>query len=490
MMSEPVSPQTPVIRTGSVATDSSYGGDAARLVASYGITMDPWQRLVLRDWLATGPDGGWRDFTCALTLPRQNGKNLCLEVRELFGAAVLGEQILHTAHEVKTAKSHFNRLKYFFGQRAHDPAAQFPELNAMVARVRNTNGQEAIELRNGGSIKVSARSRGAARGFTVDVVVIDEAQELSDDALEALAPTLAAAPLGNPQQVWTGTVPGPQAVCDAWVRLRKRGVEGEDGLSWIEWSVPSDNTSDGDDLVRRVNPALEVGRLRPKVIDGERKALSPGGFRRERLGQWPAEAVTRRAISDELWSASAADPPADGVRTAALVAASDGHWALAAAVRDAERRVHVNVVMTAPAPQSDPTPALEWLAARWRRLAEIVVFGGSVAPVAVQWMKDHRVPPKRCTVVSTGDYLSGCSVFLAGLSTGAVTHPAAPAGGGADALAWSVASCDRKERRSDGSFGWVVTRPNGDATPLEAVSLAAAAAATTTRNPGRKVQIL
>src|SRR5690606_32891311 len=174
------------------------------LAASYELVPDEWQRLVLDDWLATF-GGKWSALTCGLSVPRQNGKNALLEVRELFGMVGLGERILHTAHEVKTAQKHFRRLKHFFGSRADDPGAKFPELNALVETVRSVNGQEAIFLKNGGSVELVARSKNSGRGFTVDVLVMDEAQEMAEDALEALMPTTSAAPSGNPQWIFTGT---------------------------------------------------------------------------------------------------------------------------------------------------------------------------------------------------------------------------------------------------------------------------------------------
>ena len=63
---------------------STYGDLAADLASDYGLTPDPWQQIVLDDWLAEG-SGRWLSLTCGLSVPRQNGKNALLEVRELFG---------------------------------------------------------------------------------------------------------------------------------------------------------------------------------------------------------------------------------------------------------------------------------------------------------------------------------------------------------------------------------------------------------------------
>src|SRR5690606_13871961 len=171
----------------------SDADDAEFLAASYGLTPDEWQRLVLEDWLAVRPDGRWASLKCGLAVPRQNGKNALLEIRELYGMVALGEKFLHTAHEVKTARKAFLRIASFF-----ENPRKWPELAELVKEIRRTNGQEAVVLHNGGSVEFVARSKGSGRGFTVDVLVMDEAQELGDDALEALMPTTAASPLGNP----------------------------------------------------------------------------------------------------------------------------------------------------------------------------------------------------------------------------------------------------------------------------------------------------
>ena len=160
----------------SPATES-LGDLAVALAAAYKLNADPWQEHVLNHWLAVGEDG-WANMTCGLAVPRQNGKNAVIEIRELFGTIGRGEKILHTAHEVKTAQKHFLRLKHFFGECANDPDAKFPDLNALVASIRNVNGQEAVYLKNGGSIEIAARSKGSGRGFTVDVSVAVDGCEL------------------------------------------------------------------------------------------------------------------------------------------------------------------------------------------------------------------------------------------------------------------------------------------------------------------------
>jgi len=290
----------------------SLGDEAADFAAAFGLVLDPWQRLVLRDWLGVRDwvslaiRGRYTCKTAGLSVPRQNGKNAIIEARELFGMVVLGETFLHAAHEVKTTKKAFKRLQYFFGKQVADPKAKFPELNALVTEVRLTNGQEAIYLSTGGSIEFIARSSGSGRGFTVDVLVLDEAQHLTDEELEAIRSCISAAPLGNAQVIYTGTPPGPKVSGEVFKRIRTSAlVRRATKRCWHEWSADPD-TADPDDkrCLYLANPSLGMdrpGALDFAVIRGEREDLSLEGFLRERLGMWDEGHAKDGVITSTAW---------------------------------------------------------------------------------------------------------------------------------------------------------------------------------------------
>ena len=279
-------------------TVDDYAAEAAGFASAYGLTPDPWQERVLRAWLGVREDGKWASSRCGLSVPRQNGKNALIEIRELFGMVGLGEKILHTAHEVKTSRKAFLRLCSFF-----ENTRKFPELAKLVAPggIRRTNGQEAILLTNGGSVEFVARSRGSARGFTVDVVVMDEAQEMSDDALEALSPTTAAAPLKNRQLIWTGTPPAPGMSSQVWSRMREESLKDQTvRVCWHEWSANPESDLDDPETWAQANPALGL-RVNEEDLKEDRQSFSDEGFARERLGVW-STATTRGVIPMDAWS--------------------------------------------------------------------------------------------------------------------------------------------------------------------------------------------
>ena len=164
------------------AVSYSDGEDAEALAEEMGLDLIPWQRPVLYDLCARDERDRPAYVTAGLSVPRQNGKNAILEAFELYVLAVCGWHVLHTAHRVKTTKKSFRRLVRYFTDKRH------PDVCALVESIRYTNGEEAIYLTNGGSIEFSARSRAGNRGFDdIQLVVFDEAQELTDDQMKALA---------------------------------------------------------------------------------------------------------------------------------------------------------------------------------------------------------------------------------------------------------------------------------------------------------------
>lgn len=275
----------PRVRIVPSAASRVDAADAVELASRYGLPPDAWQADVLEDWLGRCGTGGWAAGTCGLAVPRQNGKNGVLEMRELFGTVLLGERFLHTAHEVKTARRAFLRIVSFF-----ENEREFPELAALCKEVRRTNGQEAILLTNGGGVEFIARSKGSGRGFTVDVLVCDEAQDLTFDELAALLPTISAAPLGNPQVLLTGTPPDP-ARGELGAVFRNMRAEAESGrdkrIAWTDFGAAEGPLPDVDDrdLYWVHNPALEI-RVGMAEVERERSLMSAETFARERLGWW------------------------------------------------------------------------------------------------------------------------------------------------------------------------------------------------------------
>lgn len=456
------------------------GPDACALAAEYGMGMDEWQGLVLDAWLGRDARDRFTALSCGLSVPRQNGKNAVIEVRELYGLVATGEKFLHTAHEVKTARKAFLRLASYF-----DNAGEFPELAAMAVSIRRTNGQEGIYLSNGGTIEFSARSRGAARGFTVDTVVFDEAQELTDDQVEAMMSTMAAAPSGVRQLIYTGTPPGPGSPGTVFPRVRRSALDGSDPhLAWHEWSV--EDIGDVSDRARwyEANPALGI-RLDEDFTEAEMRTLTPDGFARERLGWW-ASSSDSCPVSEDDWRALAidkGDAPQDGRLAVGIKFSVDGsRVSYAAAVRPEEGTPYVELIETA-AMSKGTSWLADWLIEGRSKIAVAVIDGRSNVDNLVSRLNEGGFPKRGIAVPGTAGMVAASTRMLNAIREGEVSHM------GQRQLDDSALHAVKRPVGKDGAWAWGASG-EWDSTPMEAASLALWGAMTTKRRPGRKARVL
>ena len=273
----------------------SEGDRVADLAEAAGLHLDDWERWVLQQGLGRARDGKWAAFEVALIVARQNGKGAVLEALELaalflddFGV----DLILHSAHEFKTASEAFRRIQ--------GRIESSPSFKRRVRQVYLQRGAESGEMKNGKRLRFIARSGGSGRGFSADLVILDEAYELGDSQMAALLPTLSARP--NPQIWYTSTAGFPTSTQLGLVR--SRGLRGDDpSLAFFEWSADENNYDPADPACwAQANPGMGI-RITGEYIAKERAALSPAEFDRERLsiGDYPSEDGGWGVIGQDAW---------------------------------------------------------------------------------------------------------------------------------------------------------------------------------------------
>lgn len=446
-----------------VREGATFGDLAHQFAASYGLVQDPWQELIQNDWLRLDDQGRWAHLTCGLSVARQNGKNGALEVRELFGMVGLGERILHTAHQVKTAQKHFRRLKFFFGKKADDSSARFPELNALVAEVRNVNGQEAIFLTNGGSIEIVARSTGSGRGFTVDVLVCDEAQDMSDEDQEALLSATSSAPLGNPQWIYLGTPPGPKVNGEVFTRIRTEALAGKSSRrAWHEWSADPLDDLDDAAVWRAANPGLVTGRLLWDVVVGERGEMSDAGFARERLGMW-SQSVSQAVIDPAAWAAVLDEESVavDRLTLGVDVSPDQSMASVSVAGQRPDGLWHVELVEQR-AGTTWIVPSVVGLLER-NPIRAVVVDGMSPAAALLEQFKGHQVKP-----ITTGvrEMAAACQQLFAGVHEQSLRHIGQPQ------LSAALGGAGKRAVMNGDGWAWSRRSSTSDITALVAATLA------------------
>lgn len=272
-----------------------------------GFQLDPWQVISLEVILGERPDGKWACREAGYLVSRQNGKGGILHGLDLAGLYLFDDvrEILHTAHEHKTARKAYRELREIIKGTPH-LYAQVERRGTRVVGFRQSNEDCSITLRDGSVVRFIARSNNSARGFSPQMVIMDEAQECSFDTRAALKHTLRAQP--NPLVIWCGTVPTPKNNGEVFTMLRDRGRAGGDrSLGWIEYTAPPDCDLASDEAIEWTNPGMGY-RLSWESIDLDREAALLNdeeweNFCREALSHWPDDAQSARweILPREMW---------------------------------------------------------------------------------------------------------------------------------------------------------------------------------------------
>lgn len=455
--------------------DSDLGFAAIRLAEYAGLVLDDWQRWVLSLAMSERDDLRWVASRVGLVVPRQNGKGSVLEARELAGLFLLADEreLVHTAHELKTSGKHFVRMEKLI--------KGVPELDARVKRYNHTNGKEAIELHaddcpqqgadrpcpcvGGKVINFISRSKGSGRGFSGDLVVIDEAYDVPGKVTEALVPVISAR--DNPQIWYTTSSADDDAPARVIRRIRERALRGEaERLLYAEWSVPADADPDDRRNWAIANPALGI-RMRVETIEDERTGgeFDEAGFKKERLGVW-GETSGEAVISMGTWSARTEHDPefvaAPPFAFALEVDSAGTRASLGAASRRPDGLWHVELVK-AEAHTDWIVEACKTLQLR-NRGAPIVVRSarpGGAAPT-VKALEAAGVSLVKATL---RDMEQACSRFEAAVLDDELRHLDDP-------ILAAAVTAGVKQEREDGA--WIFDAPNTetDITPLRAVVMA------------------
>ena len=244
----------------------SKGEQAVKLYAMTGRSAQKWQALLLKDMMAQTAQGLWVHSTFGYTVPS-----------------------LHTAHLVQTAHASYEATKKLI-------------INILgkeyIAHDFKTRGMEHIMLATGGKIEYRTRTNTGALGEGFDLLVIDEAQEFTNDQATALKYVISASK--NPQKILLGTPPTSVSAGTEFVNLRKRVFAGETAdTGWAEWGIEKPVDIHDRKYWYQTNPSLGT-------LLTERAVLAEIGddetdFMIQRLGMW-YENNLKSAISEAEWA--------------------------------------------------------------------------------------------------------------------------------------------------------------------------------------------
>lgn len=298
------------------ARDGSLLRAVSAVAAKVGRLHDPAQDLTVDVLTSSWADGRPATLEAAIVCPRQNQKTFCLEnialtLMTMPGGAALA---VWSAHEVATAQETFRTFL--------DLAERYDWLGSRITHVSRATGREGIEFRGGRRLRFRARIKTGGRGLAGDLVILDEAFALEPEHMGSLLPILSTRPKGR---VVYGSS-APLARSDILRRLIARGRAGGPGApAFVEWRAPGSLAEPGcldgdclhepgtvgcvlDDerLVLVANPAAVYGRISMDYLRGERLALPPREYARERFG-WGEDPSTapQHPLDPSGWASTA-----------------------------------------------------------------------------------------------------------------------------------------------------------------------------------------
>lgn len=448
------------------------------LVASKcGISLDPWQVSIGTLLLGKRADGS---YACSvggagMSIPRQTGKT------HLVGGLVVllcvtrpDITVLWTAHRSKTSAESFKSLQGLVNRK---------ELARFVAGIRRANGQEAIEFKNGSRILFGAREQGFGRGFAaIDVEIFDEAQILTEKALDDMVPAMSVSHMGL--AVFMGTPPRPVDPGEVFTSKRLDCLKHDDpDTLWVEFGADRDCDPDDRQQWKKANPSFPH-RTSESSILRLRRQLSLDSFKREALGIWD-ENTTQRAIPSTMWDRGTVETrPDGGVFSFGLDMPPDRSMlTIGAVAKYPDSTAHIEMVEYRPVASEGLMWAVDWIVERWPRSAAVVIDSQSPAMALLPELTARGV-----RVIQTGaaDMGRACGRIIDMLNTGALTHLPDEQ---QPQLAEAVRNLTTRPIGQGGAFGWNRTGNDIDISPMVACTLAAYGAFTTKRDPNRRQEV-
>lgn len=278
--------------------------------AKMGVRHDEWQRGLARAMLSKRSDGLYAAGIggVLISICRQVGKTFTIG-SIIFALCVLipGLKVLWTAHRTRTSDETFKSLSGFARRKLVRP---------YMLPARAANGQQEIRFRNGSRIMFGARETGFGRGFDdVDIEVFDEAQILTQKALDDMVPATNVAK--NPLLIFMGTPPKPKDPAEIFTNRRDEALEIKQkqlqtGLAvasdmlYVEIGADEDADPDDREQWEKGNPSFPHRTTEQAILRLRKILADDDSFKREGMGIWDPLA-SPRVIDEKSWS-EVADP--------------------------------------------------------------------------------------------------------------------------------------------------------------------------------------
>ncbi len=447
--------------------------------------------------LARNEDGSPAGQTIGISKARQNGKSYAARYYAAYSSDFEHKKVLFSAHQGATVRKMFRALCDLY-----DNPDRFPQYAENVKDISRSRGYEGIYFNDwmdadgvyheGGCIEFSTRTNSGARGGTYNVIIIDEAQELTDEQQEGMLPVVSAAAevtdTGTmPQIIMLGTPTPPKGNGTVFRRLHKKAhTETSTELWWLEWAFVADDIEKADiteenvlELARQTNPALGR-RIAEKTILNEFSQMSKDGFARERLGWWSKEGGSiDLALDARKWNACASlDKKPEGKTAYGVKFSADGSMVtLCGAVCPANAQARVSMIE-----QKSMSSGIQWLAdwlnERYTSASCVVIDGRNGVDLLIEKIQGTWKYKGSIVKPSGKDAVAAASQMVNEVNESTVTWYQYQ-----EILNESAVTATKRAIAGGWGFG------GENAGPIEAAALALWGCRTSKRDPNRKMRI-
>lgn len=421
------------------------GQEAIERYNSSGRTAQEWQELLVYDIMAVNADGLWVHSKFGDCVPRRNGKNEVVVIRELWGLEH-GEHILHTAHRTTTSTAASRRLVdrlVGLGYEEVERTKKGVKYDKHFTYAKQ-KGLERIVLlgEGGGTIDFRTRSSSGGLGEGFDLLVIDEAQEYTDAQATALKYVVSDS--RNPQTIFCGTPPTVVSAGTVFLNMRNAALQGEtENTGWAEWSVDEMTDPRDREAWYETNPSLGTILTERAIADeiGEDEI----DFNIQRLGLF-LRYNQKSAISKREWNDLQVKhlPKLMGKLFVGIKYGHDGNLvAVSIAAKTEDGRVFVEGI-DCRSQRAGNGWILDFLAKA--SVEKAVVDGASGQELLAADMKKRRI--KAPTLPTVKDVIMANSAFYQAVSLKQLCHMGQPS------MVQIVSNCEKRAIGSNGGYGF------------------------------------
>lgn len=435
-----------------LSTKNSDYKKAIELYERSGRKSQKWQNNLLKAILAKNKKGLWVHTKFGYSVPRRNGKNEIIAMRELYGLNE-GEHINHTAHRTTTSHAAWERLLRIISQAGFKEDIDYTSLRA--------SGRERIEfLKTGGVIEFRTRTSTGGLGEGFDLLVIDEAQEYTDDQQSALKYVVSDSK--NPQTILCGTPPTPVSSGTVFTNLRKKALNGETkNTGWAEWSVEEQSDLYNKELWYLTNPSLGTILTERSIEDeiGDDEI----DFNIQRLGLW-IRYNQKSAISKVDWDNLIINkiPKFKGKLFVGIKYGADGtNVSMSIAVKTEDERIFIESI-DCQTVRNGNTWIINFL--KKADVADIVIDGQSGQKILADEMKEFKI--KAPILPTVKEVIVANSMWEQGIYQNSICHNNQPS------LTKVVTNCEKRLIGSGGGFGYKSQFEDNDISLMDSALLA------------------